>query len=117
MAPQDLCQNPRLTYTATPLTLEQRQAALEKATAARKERAQVKDDLKLGKLTLRQVLESDSPVIGKMIARALLEAIPGVGKVKAQQLLEEIGIAESRRVRGLGANQKAKLLTWHAQSH
>ena len=34
-------------------------------------------------------------VIGKMKVSALLEALPGVGKVRARQIMEEIGIAET----------------------
>ena len=41
---------------------------------------------------------------------ALLESMPGVGRVRARQIMEEIGISESRRVRGLGQNQIAALL-------
>ena len=47
--------------------------------------------------------------LGKMKVSALLEAMPGVGKVRARQIMERLGIAESRRVRGLGANQRAAL--------
>ena len=36
--------------------------------------------------------------------------MPGVGRVKARALMEEIGISESRRVRGLGQNQISALL-------
>ena len=42
---------------------------------------------------------------------ALLESMPGVGKVRAKQIMERLGIAESRRVRGLGANQRSALET------
>ena len=45
-----------------------------------------------------------------MKVSALLEALPGVGKVRARQIMEEIGISESRRVRGLGSNQIAALV-------
>lgn len=41
---------------------------------------------------------------------ALLESLPGVGRVKARQIMDEVGIAESRRVRGLGPNQVAALI-------
>jgi ribosomal protein S13 len=44
-----------------------------------------------------------------MKVSALLEAMPGVGKVRARQIMERLGIAESRRVRGLGANQRTAL--------
>jgi ribosomal protein S13 len=41
---------------------------------------------------------------------AVLESLPGVGKVRAQKLMEELDISASRRVRGLGAKQRAQLL-------
>ncbi|CAN5208341.1 hypothetical protein BH20ACT3_BH20ACT3_10890 [soil metagenome] len=40
----------------------------------------------------------------------MLESLPGVGKVKARRTMEEIGIAETRRVRGLGTQQRDALL-------
>jgi transposase len=94
-----------------PLTPDQRTAALEKAAKVRKERAEVKNRLKHGSTNLTQVLkegESDN-VVGKMKVSALLESMPGVGKVRAKQIMEKLGIAESRRVRGLGANQRSAL--------
>ena len=95
------------------LTEEQRAAALEKAAAARRTRAELKDRLKRGGTTLKEVLnQSDNDdVLGKMKVSALLESMPGVGRVRARQIMEEVGISESRRVRGLGANQISALLT------
>ena len=93
------------------LTPEQRAAALEKAAKARKERAEVKTNLKRGALTLSAALgqgQTDD-MVGKMKVSALLESLPGVGKVRARQIMERLGIAESRRVRGLGANQRTAL--------
>ena len=94
-----------------PLTPEQRAAALEKAAKARKERAEVKNNLKRGTTTLPSVLKQgqSDDTVGKMKVSALLEAMPGVGKVRARQIMERLGIAESRRVRGLGANQRTAL--------
>ena len=94
-----------------PLTPDQRAAALEKAARARKERAEVKARLKKAELTLSQVLKDGQTddILGNMKVSALLEAVPGIGKVRARQIMERLGIAESRRVRGLGANQRAAL--------
>lgn len=94
-----------------PLTPEQRAAALEKAAQARKERAEVKDRLKRGSLSLAEVVKEGQmdDVVGKMKVSALLESLPGVGKVRAQQTMERLGISETRRVRGLGSNQIAAL--------
>ena len=94
------------------LTPEQRHAALQKAARARRERAEIKDHLKSGRVTLQELLvkaESDE-IVGKMKVLAVLEALPGTGKVKARRLMETVGISESRRLQGLGAKQRADLL-------
>jgi hypothetical protein len=93
------------------LTPEQRAAALEKAAEARKARAELKNKLKHGGITLEQVLKDGqtNETVGKMKVSAVLEALPKVGKVKARQIMEELGISETRRVRGLGSNQVAAL--------
>ena len=66
------------------LSAEERQAALEKAKAARIKRAQVRDDLKNGKLSLQDVLAmKDDPIVGRMKVSTLIETLPGYGKAKA----------------------------------
>ena len=94
-----------------PLTPEQRAEALDKAAAARRARAGLKVQLKTGGATLAEVLKSgeSDDVIGKMKVIAVLEAMPGVGKVRAQQIMERLEISPSRRVRGLGAKQREAL--------
>ena len=87
-----------------------RAAALEKAAAARRARAEIKEKLKVGSVTLAELLEQGDDSVQKMKVLAVLESLPGLGKVKARRLMEEIGIAETRRVQGLGANQKKALL-------
>jgi hypothetical protein len=99
---------------AQPPTLspEQRAAALEKAAAARTARAELKERLKLGAISLAEVLDQGETddIVGKTKVLAVLESLPGVGKVKARRTMEEIGIAETRRVRGLGTQQRDALL-------
>ena len=94
-----------------PLTPEQRAAALEKAAAARRARAELKVRLKTSGTSLVDVLQSGETdeAIGKMKVEALLEALPGVGKVRAQRIMERLEISPSRRVRGLGAKQREAL--------
>lgn len=94
------------------LTPEQRAEALKKAAEARKARAELKEQLKRGGTDLKQVLaKADTdPIIGKMKVSALLEALPKVGKVKAQEIMTELEIAPTRRLRGLGDRQRRALL-------
>ena len=93
------------------LSPEERKAALEKAKAARIKRAEVREDLKAGKLTRKEVLDmKDDPVVGRMRVSTLIETMPGYGKAKAEKVMAELHIAESRRLRGLGERQEAALL-------
>ena len=93
------------------LTEEQRKEALAKAAEARRRRAELKAQLKAEKVTLRDVLaRQEEDVVGKMKVSSVLESLPGVGKVRARKIMEELEISTSRRVRGLGAKQKDHLL-------
>lgn len=93
------------------LSEEQRRQALEKAAEARKKRAEVKAKLKGGAIGLSECLESaeSDEILGKMKVSAMLEALPGVGKVRAQKVMEELNISGTRRLRGLGDKQKQSL--------
>jgi len=93
------------------LTEEQRKQALEKAAEARRKRADIKQQLKNGTLSLPQILsQPDNETIGKMKVASVLESLPGVGKVRARKIMERLDISSTRRVRGLGAKQKESLL-------
>lgn len=94
------------------LTPEQRQAALAKAAEARRARAALKERLKLGGITLSELFEqaAGDDIVGKMKILAVLESLPGVGKVKARRTMEEIEISETRRIRGVGEQQRKALL-------
>jgi len=48
--------------------------------------------------------------VGKLKVVSLLESLPGLGKVKARKIMEEVGIADNRKIQGLGAQQKKSLL-------
>lgn len=94
------------------LTDEQRRLALEKAVKNRRKRADVKRALKEGRLSLAEALQlaSRDEAIARMRAVELVESLPALGKVKAQRIMHAVGIADSRRVQGLGAHQRADLI-------
>ena len=94
------------------LTTEQRQAALKKAGEARQVRAQLKEKLRMGAVQLSDVITMarNDEIVAKTKVLAVLESLPGVGKVKARRLMSDIGISESRRLRGLGDQQRRSLL-------
>ena len=92
------------------LTDEQRKAALEKAAQARHERAELREKIKSGKVSLEDVLDSDDPIASRMKVSTLIESLPGYGKAKAAKIMDELGISASRRVKGLGARQREQLV-------
>lgn len=101
------------------LSEEERKAALEKASAARKRRAEVKHDLKQGNLTITKIYEISQrdTAVAKMRVMELIESIPGVGKVRSQAALERLGISSTRRLQGLGKHQLAALLQEFEPGH
>src|SRR3990172_1268550 len=88
----------------------ERRAALKKAAEARQARAELKRKLKSGGVTLKELLnKSDDPIVGRMKVGNLLESLPGVGKARATKKMNELDISPTRRVQGLGANQRQNL--------
>ena len=98
------------------LSQKQREAALLRAADARRVRAETNDLLRDGSVTFGELLTlaDVDELVGKMKTLAALESMPKIGKVKARRLMREIGIAESRRLKGLGEKQRTKLLAFFA---
>jgi len=93
------------------LTAEQRQQALLKAADSRKRRAEVKSKMKNGEISIDEILllAKTEDAIAKMRVKELLESLSGVGKVRAQSLMERLNISPSRRIQGLGRLQIKQL--------
>lgn len=96
---------------------EQRAAALEIASRARAVRKEPKEKLATGEIALAEVVESKDEAIRRMRVIDLIRAMPGYGPAKAATTMKECGIAESRRIRGLGKLQKEKLLNIFPSLH
>jgi len=93
------------------LSDEARKAALAKAAKVRKDRAAIRSQLAKREITFSTLLERlDDDSVGKMKVLTVIEAMPGIGKVKARKLMRRIRINENRRLRGLGVRQRAELL-------
>lgn len=102
-----------------PLTDDERTLAREKATAARAVRADIKSRLKTGKLSVAEVIDNPDgdDAVGRLKVLDLLKALPGVGDVRAAAIMTEVGIAATRRVRGLGVHQRRDLVSYLDQHH
>ena len=93
------------------LTAEERAAALLKASQSRKRRADIKSKIKSGEFSIVTVLEiaANEDAVAKMRVRELLEALSGVGKIRASALMERLNISPTRRIAGLGRHQIKEL--------
>ncbi|THJ67069.1 DNA-binding protein [Arthrobacter echini] len=100
-----------------PLTDAERAAAREKAGQARLVRADIKSRLKTGSLSVAEVIENPAgdEAIGRLKVLDLLKALPRVGDVRAGIIMADVGIATSRRVRGLGIHQRKALVEYLEQ--
>lgn len=87
-------------------------SAFQRAEAARRSRAQVKDRLKRGGISLEQVLDEaeTDEALSKMKVFELLVGMPRVDRDTAQNIMTELDIHPARRLRGLGVRQRQALL-------
>lgn len=94
------------------LSQQERADARTKALAARAIRSHTKLELKTGRTSVADVLSAAAgePALERLKVSELLEALPGIGKVRATVIMSELGIAPTRRVRGLGVHQRRALL-------
>lgn len=100
-----------------PLSDQERAEALKKAVAARNIRSDIKRALKTGTVSVASVINAaaEEPALGRLKVTDLLEALPGIGKVRATVIMSELGIAPTRRVRGLGIHQRRMLVDYLGQ--
>ena len=92
------------------LSAQERRDALKAAVAARRTRAAFKEEIKVGKKSWKDAFSAQDESIKKMRVRELIESLPGVGEVRAKNILEKAGISPTRRVGGVGRSQYVKLL-------
>lgn len=95
-----------------PLTEEQRAAAREKAKKARVIRAEIKEAVKNKQITISEVLQraETDEAVARLKVTDLLTSLPGVGEVRTENILKDLNIASSRRLRGLGIHQRRALI-------
>ena len=73
----------------------------------------------MGITTLPAVLDraATDEVVGKLKVSAGLQSLPGIGKIRATQIMEKLKIADSRRLKGLGDQQRKALLSEFSASN
>jgi hypothetical protein len=84
--------------------------ALKRANEIRVRRAQLKKDLKDGRLQIEVVLRDPPEYVGTAKVFDILMAVPKFGRVKAARFLNQCRISQSKTVGGLSDRQRAELL-------
>lgn len=96
------------------MTDEMRIAAGAKAVANRRKRAAAMNDLVTGDMTIEELMEQrGDPALSRIRVKAILKRLPGIGPVKLERAMQELGIADNRTIRGLGSNQREALIAFY----
>lgn len=90
------------------LTQERREENLRLAMQARAARAELKARMKKGEISFSAAL--DEPAAQRIPVKTMIASVPLYGERKAERLMYENNISYRRRVKGLGAKQRAKLI-------
>lgn len=72
------------------------------------ERTEFKGLVKTGEISLADALADDRAK--RIRVYEFLMCIPGIGKAKADDIMRKLGIAENRRVQGLGSRQREGII-------
>jgi guanylate kinase len=87
------------------LSRRSRRKAGQRAVAARQERAKVKELITKGEIFFFDLFTDDRKSITRMKLIDLLQSVPGIGRSRAEIILERTGISPSRRIGGVGHRQ------------
>ncbi len=91
-------------------SLVQRMEALERANEIRTRRAQLKRDLKAGRIAIHELLMEPPAYVETAKVFDLLLAVPKYGRVKANKVLTQCRISPSKTIGGLSPRQRAELV-------
>jgi hypothetical protein len=91
-------------------TKEQRMRALKRANQIRTARAQLKRDLKAGKVKVEKLLIDPPDYVLSAKAFDMILAVPKYGRVKANKILTQCRISPSKTIGGLSERQRAELV-------
>jgi hypothetical protein len=92
-------------------SLNQRMDALARANHIRTQRAQLKRDLKAGRLSIHALLLHPPEYVETAKVFDMLLAVPKYGRVKVNKILTACRISPSKTIGGLSARQRSELVS------
>lgn len=91
-------------------SLDQRMDALRRANDIRSRRAQLKKDLKSGRVQIKDVISDPPEYVMTAKVFDMLLAVPKYGKVKATRFINHCRISQGKTVGGLSERQRNELV-------
>lgn len=88
----------------------ERRAALELAGRIRHTREALVENVRAGGVDVRLILDSDDPLIRTIKVVTVIENLPGLGKVKARRILDEVGVSANLKIEHLDGHRRTNLL-------
>ena len=92
-------------------SLTQRMEALQRANDIRTRRAQLKRDLKGGRVTIQALLNAPPEYLETAKVFGMLLAVPKYGRVKVNKILQQCRISPSKTIGGLSERQRTELVS------
>ena len=112
MATETASEKISLTPAAAPeRSLNQRMDALARANQIRTRRAQLKRDLKSGRLSIQALLQNPPEYVETAKVFDMLLAVPKYGRVKVNKILVLCRISPSKTIGGLSERQRSELVS------
>ena len=102
---------PKPAVAAPERSLTQRMEALHRANEIRTRRAQLKRDLKAGRVSIHDLLLEPPEYVETAKVFDMLLAVPKYGRVKANRILNQCRISPSKTIGGLSERQRAELIS------
>src|SRR5689334_25327702 len=102
---------PKPAVAAPERSLTQRMEALQRANDIRTRRAQLKRDLKGGRVSIHQLLLEPPAYVETAKVFDMLLAVPKYGRVKVNKILQTCRISPSKTIGGLSERQRAELVS------
>jgi hypothetical protein len=110
--PMPLATNSPTKHAAAPeRSLLQRMDALQRANEIRTRRAQLKRDLKAGRVSIHMLLLEPPEFLATAKVFDMLLAVPKYGRVKANKVLQQCRISPSKTIGGLSERQRGELVS------
>jgi hypothetical protein len=92
-------------------SLIQRMEALQRANRIRTRRAQLKKDLKAGRVSIHSLLLEPPEFVQTAKVFDMLLAVPKYGRVKVNKVLQQCRISPSKTIGGLSERQRSELVS------